>query len=109
MSIRTAQELKHARGMVERRQDLAEVIGSANSRRHAEDIFRSLCGAVKEVSKHRKNIFDEIDNESASHAIEVQNLLDMVTAWKERSSVELAGWGATEEEILSIERGVFAQ
>lgn len=106
MSLNTARELKHARGMVERRRDLAEVVGSANSRRHAEDIFRSLCGAVKEVSKHRKNIFDEIDNESAVHAIEVQGLLDTVTAWKERSSVELAGWGATEDEISSIERFV---
>lgn len=106
MSVNTVRELQYARGMVERRMDMAKSIGRASSRREAEDVFRSVCGAVKEVTKHRRNILNEIDDEGAKHALDANGLLSVVTVWQERSAEELAGWGVSEAEVARIEREV---
>lgn len=104
MDIR--KELEFARGMVERRKDMVKNLGSAQSAREAQNNHRDIMGAVKEVNKHRSNILSLIDDTSAKYGLEVEKLLVMVEAWRERSAMELEKWGVSEQEVRILEEQV---
>jgi len=61
MSTTTERELGYALGMVERRVNLAATIGKSSTQNEAISVHKSVCGAVKEVRKHHKNILGSID------------------------------------------------
>jgi len=100
------QELEYARGMVERRRDIANAINAAESAREAKENHRSVLGALKEVLKHRKNIMSLVDDTTAGYALEVEQLLGTVNVWREQSALVLAGWGVPENELRLIEQQV---
>ncbi len=103
MTIRTSQELKHAEGVVQRRQQVAESIGNSDSKSQALYAHGEVCGAVREVAKHRDNILGDIDNEGAGHAIRVNELHDITLEWLSRSRGALTGWGVSASELRSME------
>jgi hypothetical protein len=106
MTINTKQELIHATGMVERRVALASTIGKSNTQKEAVMTHQEMCGAVREVTKHRHNIVQSIDNESAGHAISADALLATAQGWLEQSRLALGRWGVSESEIKRIEGGL---
>lgn len=103
MTVKSSMELKHAEGVVQRRQQVAENIGNSDSKSQALFAHSEVCGAVREVAKHRRNILDEIDNEGAGHAIRVNELHEVVLEWLSRSRVALTGWGVSTNELRSME------
>lgn len=106
MSTTTERELGYALGMVERRVNLAATIGKSSTQNEAISVHRSVCGAVKEVRKHHKNILGSIDNEGAGHAMQCQALLATVEKWRDMSRSSLEGWGVSDADIESIEEAV---
>ncbi len=106
MSTYTEQQLAFATGMVERRAGTVQQLEKCMSKDQAVATHRSVCGAVKEVRKHHRNILERVDNVSAGHAIKCGELLETVEGWLGLSRGNLAGWGSTPSEVRSIEDGV---
>ena len=106
MSTYTEQQLGYAMGMLERRVALASTIGKSNTQKEAVMTHRGICGAVKEVRKHHKNILSRIDNEGAGHALQSQALLETVEKWLDMSRQSLGAWGVSDAEVHSVEEGV---
>jgi hypothetical protein len=106
MTINTKQELGYALGMMERRVELASNIGKSLSKQDAIIVHRSVCGAVKEVRKHHKNILSHIDDEGAGHARQSKALLDTAEEWLQMSRLSLASWGVGDSATNEIEKGV---
>lgn len=100
------QELKYAQGMLERRLMEASTIGKAESARQAEATYRSMAGAVREVSKHRDNILNAIDDKTALEAKQVLALFVTAMDWHYRAGEDLRGFGVTQGEIANIDREV---
>jgi hypothetical protein len=99
-------ELKYAVGMVERREEEAKTIGSAQSAKQATMTYRSMAGALREVKKHHANVLNAIDDSTASSAIEVTGLLMKATVWASLARTDLVRWGLNETEINNIDREV---
>jgi hypothetical protein len=100
-------ELGYAQGMVARRELTASRIGTEKSRAGAEMTFRSMLGCVKEVSKHRNNIGNMIDNESAGFYLQAGELLEQSKLWADSAKDNLARWGASDADIERIVGEVF--
>ena len=100
------QELKYARGMVERRKEEALTIGNARSLRHAREIHQSMTTCVREVKKHRDNILNAIDDSTALEAKEVLALFVTAMDWHYRAGEDLRGFGVAQAEINNINREV---
>ncbi len=99
-------EVKYAVGMMERRQEEAKTIGSAESVRQATMTYRSMAGALREVRRHRDNVLNAIDDKTALEAKEVLALFVTAMDWHYRAGEDLRGFGVTQEQIDNIDREV---
>jgi inosine-uridine nucleoside N-ribohydrolase len=100
-------ELGYAQGMVERRQLSASRIGTETSRASAEMTFRSMLGCVKEVTKHRNNIGNVLDDSTAVFYMEAGELLQLAQSWVDVSRQNFLSWGASDVDVARVELGVF--
>lgn len=106
MTTTANQELRYAQGMVERRLNMVASLHDAETQKQAMQNHQEICGAVREVSRHRHNILQRIDNETALQAIQVGELLEKVNGWLEQSRVVLSKWGVGESDIKRMEGGL---
>jgi len=97
--MNTSMELKHAQGMVTRREVDATRIGRAESSREAGALYVSMTTCVREVKKHLDNILQRISNESAGHANECLKLLAIAEDWQKRAGDDLTSWGIDKEKM----------
>jgi len=103
MNIVASQELRHAKGVLERRKNMVASLDKAETQKQAIQNHQEICGAVREVSRHRHNIMERIDNKTAGHAIEVDDALHTAKSWLEMSRTVLTTWGLSDSEIMRIE------
>lgn len=106
MNAYTREELGYAKGMVERRTNLIARLNNAETQKQALMNHREVCGAVREVRKHHRNILQRIDNESAEHALRSGELVETVEAWLDMSRVVLNNWGVRDSDVQSLEGGL---
>jgi inosine-uridine nucleoside N-ribohydrolase len=99
-------ELGYAQGMVSRREALASQMGTEKTRTNAEQTFRSMLACYKEVSKHRNNIGNMLDDESAVFYMEAGELLEQAESWVEAAKDNFVSWGASDADVREVVRGV---
>ena len=100
--VNVSMEAGHARGMVERRQELVKKIGLEESRWEALHAYTELAGCVREVAKHHNNIVSVVDDASAGYALETSLLLDNSRKWLAQSELACRALGVTDTEITNI-------
>ena len=106
MNTYANQELRHAQGMLERRMELVANLQNAETQKQAIQNHQEICGAVREVGRHRHNILERVDDSSARQANQAGELLKTAEHWLEMSRNVLAGWGVGESDIKRIEGGL---
>ena len=99
MTINSGMELKHAQGMVARREVSASRIGHAESSHEAGALYVSMTACVREVKKHLDNILQRVSNQSAGHANECLKLLATAEDWQKRAGDDLSSWGLKKENM----------
>tara|TARA_B110000503_G_C6922598_1_gene319336 strand:- start:152 stop:418 length:267 start_codon:yes stop_codon:yes gene_type:complete len=82
---------------------MALTIGSSTNGREAKATYRSICGGLREVIKHHRNILGSVDDSGALHALKAMELVDRVQSWREASLAELGSFGIDRLEIRQIE------
>lgn len=106
MNTTANQELRYAEGMLERRRGLVANLDKAETQKQAIMNHQEICGAVREVGRHRHNIMERIDNETAKQALEVDKALHTARTWLDMSRGVLKVWGLGDSEIKRIEGGL---
>ena len=106
MNTSANQELRHAQGMLERRMELVANLQNAETQKQAIQNHQEICGAVREVGRHRHNILERVDDGSARQANQAGELLKTAEHWLDMSRSVLAGWGVGESDIKRIEGGL---
>ena len=101
-----SQELRHAQGMLERRMEMVANLHNAETQKQAIQNHQEICGAVREVGRHRHNIMERIDDKTARQANQATELLKTAEQWLDMSRAVLAGWGVGESDIKRIEGGL---
>jgi len=106
--LQLSNEVKYAVGMLERRMGEASRIGTAESRHGAVEDFRSMCGAVREIRKHYRNVLASVDDTSAKYALEILPLLETAEKWQGLARDAMLEWGVTREQADDMAREIGA-
>lgn len=89
-------EAKYAKGMVERRQTVAEEIGSEPTVGQSWDNYQSMLTCLHECEKHHNNVMALIDDETAGYGIETSALVDWSRKWVRQAEQNLTDkWGVS--------------
>lgn len=100
-------ELKFAKGMVERRRDIADEIGSETDVAQAIDNYRSMLACLKECEKHHNRVMSVIDDRTAGYGIETSALVDWSRKWVRQSeSLLVEKWNIPQSRIDETRQGV---
>jgi hypothetical protein len=92
--------------MLERRMADAERIGGAMSRHEAVTVFRSMCGAVREIRKHYANVLTAVDDVSAKYALDILPLLETAEKWQGEARGAMFAFGVTPAQADEIAREI---
>lgn len=104
----TKQELRSAQGMLRRRYELMERIGFEESKGEAWNAFQSMLVCVKEVRKHKDNIFDAVDDNTARDAVLIGDVLFEAEVALQLAETNVLKWGCTQEEADQLRDIVFS-
>jgi hypothetical protein len=96
MNVR--KELMHAEAMLERRRAVLSSLGSESSSGDAVNVFCSMLTCLKEVQKHRDNVFSVVDDSTAGVALDMSMLLDEVKRWVLAAEDNALAWGVSRAE-----------
>lgn len=101
-------ELKSAKGMVERRQAVVEDMGKEEKAGFAVENLRSMLMCVKECEKHHNRVMTVVDDKTASVGVETSALVDYARKWVTQGEKNLRDvWGYSERQLDDIRRQVF--
>lgn len=101
-------ELRSAKGMVMRRQDVVKDIGQEDSKGYAINNYRAMLMCLKECEKHHNNVMQVITDKVAGVALETSALVDYTRKWVAESERVLRDkWEATDGELDEIRSGIY--
>lgn len=105
--VNVAQEVKFAQGMVERRRQTVDSIGSEKTVGEALGNLRSMLACLKECEKHHNNVMVNISDETAGLGVETSALVDYSRKWVAQAEHNLRTvWQVSELRIDDVRRGV---
>lgn len=104
MRVSAEEELKFAKGMMDRRENVRAGLRNATSKSEAVGNYRSLLRCLVEVQKHHNRIIKTVDNETAGYAHESSLLLDSARNWVSQARAIAMARGATLSEVNDVDR-----
>ena len=106
MNVR--EELRSAEGMLRRRYDLVERIGSEDTKAEAWNTFQSMLTCVKEVRKHSGRIMSVVDDDTAEVALSMRDVLWEAEECLKSAEANVLKWGYTQSETNNLRNLVFS-
>jgi hypothetical protein len=106
MRVSAKEELKFAKGMMDRREHVRAGLRNVETRGQAVDNYQSLARCLGEVEKHHNNIVKSITDRTAGYAHESALLVDSARKWLAQARDVAVEHGATVRQLDDIDRAV---